>query len=170
MTDAQSGAPGAHRTGAAVDETPTDRDSGEESPDGSAAAGSLTDVLPGLDTDPNGGPGTTRIADKAVEKIAQHSVDNVDRASGAARHVLGVKVGSLDEDTPARVHATVDGDLVSVAVSMAVRWPESVRQVTRQARTAITQDVTRLTGMRVAEVDITVPELLRVAPQPAGPR
>ena len=157
--------PGAHRATAGTEDTPA----GDRFPSGGAPA-DLTAVLPGLADDPAGGPGTTRIEDKAVEKITQQSVDNVDRASGAARHLLGVKVGSLDEDTPARVHATVDGDLVSVTVSMAVRWPDSVREVTRQARKQITDDVVRFTGMRVAEVDITVPELLQVRPQPRGLR
>jgi uncharacterized alkaline shock family protein YloU len=74
-----------------------------------------------------------------------------------------VKVGSLTEDTPARVDATVDGELATVQVSMAVRWPESVRQVTRQAREQITSDVARWTGLKVVHVDVSVPELLIVA-------
>jgi uncharacterized alkaline shock family protein YloU len=116
------------------------------------------------DTDvPGGGPGTTRIADKVVERIAQRAVDRLDRAAGSSRHVLGVRVGSLTEDTPARVDATVDGELATVQVSMAVRWPESVRQVTRQAREQITSDVARWTGLKVVHVDVSVPELLIVA-------
>ncbi len=157
VTAAVTGQPGAHRA-----RTPVQADA--------AAGRGVFEVDPDLADDPTGGPGTTRIEDKAVEKIAQQSVDDVDRASGAARHVLGVKVGSLNEDTPARVNARVDGDLVSVTVSMAVRWPSSVREVTRQARNQVTDDITRFTGMRVAEVDITVPELLQVHPQPRGLR
>lgn len=128
------------------------------------------EVLPELTRDPTGGPGVTRIAGTVVERVAQQSVDGVDRAAGAARQVLGVRVGSLGEDTPARVQAVVDGDLVRVRVSMAVRWPESVRRVTRQARAVIVDDLTRFTGLRVAEVDITVAELLRVPPRPVGVR
>lgn len=154
MSPAAGGRPGAHRA-------PTP---------GADTFAVSRELLPEVAEHPDGGPGTTRIAGKVVERLAQHSVDEVDRASGSARHLLGVKVGSLSADTPARVHADVDGDLVTVSVAMAVRWPESVRQVTRQARSRITDDVTRFTGLRVAEVDITVPELLRPQPKPAGVR
>lgn len=120
------------------------------------------------DAEPGGGPGRTRIAPKVVERLAQRTVEGLDRAFGSSRHLLGVKVGSLNEDTPARVNATVDGDLATVRVAMAVRWPNSVRQVTRQARQEIRADVTRFTGLRVAQVDITVPELLGAEAAPGG--
>lgn len=145
---------GAHR----APEPPTRADTAHD-PAGPNPAGPEP-AAPDLAADSGGGPGSTRIADRVVERIARRTVDGLDRASGSSRHVLGVKVGSLKEDTPARVDATVDGDVATVVVSMAVRWPASVRQVTRQARDQISRDVVRWTGLRVAHVDISVPELL----------
>lgn len=139
--------------------------------DGNGADGTAGDEVgtdEPRDAQPGGGPGTTRIAAKVVERLAQRSVDGLDRAFGSSRHLLGVKVGSLNEDTPARVNATVDGDLATVRVAMAVRWPDSVRQVTRQARDRIRADISRFTGLRVAHVDITVSELLGGDPGPEG--
>lgn len=104
--------------------------------------------------------GTTTIADRVVERIAAQAVAEVDRAAGATRQVLGVSLGSTDETTKARVSATVDGGIVSVHVVLAVRWPHPVREVTREVRDHVSEQVAQLTGLRVADVDIEVAELL----------
>jgi uncharacterized alkaline shock family protein YloU len=123
-----------------------------------------TGSLPDLD---GGGPGRTIVADRVVEKVAARAVAEVDNATGAPRHLLGVSLGSTTEGTRARVDATVDGGLVTVRVKMAVAWPNSVRQITRQVREHVTQKVEELTDLRVAEVDIEVGELLTRAHEPA---
>jgi uncharacterized alkaline shock family protein YloU len=104
--------------------------------------------------------GATSIADRVVEKIAAQAVAEVDCATGATRRVLGMGLGSASHTTPARVHAQVDGNLVTVEVSMSVVWPASVRSVTREVRRHVTDRVHELTGLRVAEVDIAVPTLV----------
>lgn len=104
--------------------------------------------------------GRTRIADRVVEKIAARAVAEVDSATGVARQVLGVRLGSASEDSRARVTADVDGGVVTVHASMAVRWPAPVREVTRQVRANVTDRVQSLTGLRVEYVDIDVPQLL----------
>lgn len=104
--------------------------------------------------------GTTTIADRVVERIAAQAVAEVDRAAGATRQLLGVSLGSADETTRARVSATVDGGIVSVFVVLAVIWPHPVREVTRKVRDHVSARVQDLTGLRVADVDIEVAELL----------
>jgi uncharacterized alkaline shock family protein YloU len=106
------------------------------------------------------GRGRTRIADRVVEKVASQAVAEVDNATGVARRVLGVNLGSAGPDSQARVDAEIDGSVVTIRVSMAVRWPASVRTVTRQVRTHVTGRVRDLTGLHVAYVDVTVPVLL----------
>ncbi len=106
-----------------------------------------------------GDRGRTRIADRVVEKIAARAVAEVDRATGTPRQVLGVRLGSTGSDTPARVDADVDGGVVTVAVSMAVRWPAPIREVARQVRGHVTERLEALTGLEVAHVDIEVPTL-----------
>lgn len=104
--------------------------------------------------------GRTRIADRVVEKIAARAVAEVDQATGVPRQVLGVRLGTTGPDTRARVDADIDGGVVTVRVSMAVRWPAPVRAVTRQVRGHVTERLQTLTGLRVEQVDIDVPTLL----------
>lgn len=104
--------------------------------------------------------GRTRIADRVVEKIAARAVAEVDNATGVARKVLGVRLGSAGPDSSANVSADVDGGVVAVKAVMSVRWPAPVRTVTRQVRTNVTDRVQNLTGLRVQYVDIEVATLL----------
>ncbi len=114
-----------------------------------------------------GGPGRTTIADRVVERIAARAVAEVDRATGVPRQLLGVALGSTDENTPARVSADVDGGIVSVHVMLAVIWPNPVRAVTRQVREHVITRVEHLTGLRVADVDVEVSQLLTATAAPA---
>ncbi len=104
--------------------------------------------------------GRLTIADRVVEKVAARAVAEVDRATGAPRTVLGQTVGRATEDTPARTSAQVDGDIVTVTVSMSVAWPAPVRDVTAEVRRRVVQRIGELVGLHVAEVDIDVPTLL----------
>lgn len=114
-----------------------------------------------------GGPGRTTIADRVVERIAAQAVSEVDSATGVVRHVLGVALGTTTEDTKARVAADVDGGIVFVRVDLAVVWPSAVRTVTREVREHVIWRVQRLTGLRVADVDVEVSEILTETAQPA---
>lgn len=114
--------------------------------------------------------GITTIADRVIEQIVAQAVAEVDRATGSARQVLGVSLGSTDESTRARVSASVDGGIVSVHVVLAVRWPHPVREVTREVREHVTATVARLAGLRVADVDIEVTELLTATSPPSRVR
>lgn len=118
--------------------------------------------LPVADRDPGSAAerGRTRIADRVVEKIAARAVAEVDNATGVARQLLGVRLGSPGPGSAARVDAEVDGGVVTVRAAMAVRWPAPVRAVTRQVRTHVTERVESLTGLRVEQVDIDVTTLL----------
>ncbi len=104
--------------------------------------------------------GGLTIADRVVEKVAAQAVTEVDRATGTPRTVLGQALGRATEDSPARTSALVDGDLVTVTVSMSVHWPAPVREVTAQVRRRVVERVQELTGLQVVEVDIDVPTLL----------
>ena len=104
--------------------------------------------------------GRTRIADRVVEKIAARAVAEVDNATGVARSVLGVRLGSANATSTANVSATVDGGVVEVKAVMSVQWPAPVRAVTRRVRTNVTDRVQNLTGLQVQYVDIEVTTLL----------
>ena len=104
--------------------------------------------------------GTLVIADRVVQKIAAQAVTEVDLATGAPRTLLGKRLTKADPDARARAQAHVDGDLVTLTVTLAVQWPAPVRQVAEQARRHLTQQIHDLTGLTVAEVDIDVPTLI----------
>ena len=104
--------------------------------------------------------GSLRIADRVVEKVAARAVTEVDLATGAPRTVLGLRMSAPDPDAPARADARVDGQVVSVRVTLAVRWPAPVRQVAQQVRSHLTSRINALTGLQVAEVDVDVPTLI----------
>ena len=95
-----------------------------------------------------------------MERIAARAVAEVDNATGVARRVLGVRLGSAGPDSAAKVSADVDGGVVAVNAVMSVRWPAPVRTVTRQVRTNVTDRIQELTGLKVQYVDIEVSTLL----------
>lgn len=113
--------------------------------------------------------GVTVIRDRVVERIAARVVSELDLATGAPPELLGMRVGPVRAGSPARVDATVSGDLVGVRIAMSVRWPAPVRRVTRNVRRQVTERLARLTGLRVGWVDIDVTALPgRALPERSG--
>jgi uncharacterized alkaline shock family protein YloU len=100
--------------------------------------------------------GSLTIADRCVERVAGHAVTFVDGVSAAPRRVLGVAVGGARPDQGASVDARVDGSTATVDASIAIGWPASVRAVTALLRRRVRDDVERITGVRVAHIDIDV--------------
>jgi uncharacterized alkaline shock family protein YloU len=100
--------------------------------------------------------GSLTVADRVVERVAGHAVTLVDGASAAPRRVLGVSVGEARDDREASVDARVDGHTATISTSVAIGWPASVREVAARLRRRVRDDVERLTGARVAHVDIDV--------------
>ena len=110
--------------------------------------------------------GSLTVADRVVERVAGHAVTLVDGASAAPRRVLGVSVGGPRPDQEASVDARVDGSTATVDASVAIGWPASVVAVSDQLRRRVREDVERITGVRVAHVDIDVVSLVAPAARP----
>jgi len=122
-----------------------------------------TDALPDLPEPAS--RGTTTVSSQVVSKLAVVVVSEVDRAAGAPRAVLGQNLGAAKDDAAARATATVDGQVARVKLSMAVRYPTSVRDVAATVRREVMARVQGLTGLSVAQVDIDVSALITVAPR-----
>jgi len=123
-------------------------------PDGPRHSAGTADVLPAL-----GDPaerGALTVADKVVERVAGYAVTQVDGVSAAPRRVLGVTVGEPRDDKEASVTARVDGHTATIQTSVAIAWPASAREVAGRLRSRVRDDVERMTGMRVAHVDVDV--------------
>jgi uncharacterized alkaline shock family protein YloU len=103
--------------------------------------------------------GRTDIAERVVERIAQQVVLEAEHASGAARRLLGVALGSDDDaDTP-QVTVSIDGQLTTIQLTMCVAYPMPVRRVTRQVRQDVIDRIGYLTGLEVRHVDISITRL-----------
>ncbi len=103
--------------------------------------------------------GVLTISDSTVERIAAHTVTEVDGVGGAASRVLGVAVGSEDLDNSAKVTAKVTGDTATLDVRISITYPMSVSRTTENARRHLMRRIEELTGLTVSQVDITVTAL-----------
>jgi uncharacterized alkaline shock family protein YloU len=112
--------------------------------------------------------GRTEIADRVLAKIADRAVTEIEDAGGAARRVLGIRLGRDSMETTPCVTAKVDGGLAMLRMRISVAYPAPVREVTRRLRELIRTRVGELTGLDVREVDIEVARLL--ATEQAGRR
>jgi Asp23 family, cell envelope-related function len=108
-----------------------------------------------------------------VAKLASRAVFEVPDAGAATPRVfgrtvpgaghLGIRETSLT--TAPKASADVDGAVARVEVTISVRWPMSIRQVTDQVRDHLRERLHTLTGLTVAEVRVTVTNLVTdVAP------
>lgn len=112
--------------------------------------------------------GRTEIADRVLERIAARALGEVDQAAGAARRVLGVRLGQDCAATAPRVTARVDGGLATLQMRISVVYPAPIREVTRRLREHVRTRVTALTGLDVRQVDIDIARLIQ--PGQAGGR
>lgn len=111
--------------------------------------------------------GSLSVADRIVERVAGHAVSQVEAAMAAPRRVLGVNVGVARPQESAHVHARVYGEVATVEATIAVHWPASVRSVSDAVRDRVREDVARITGVRVEQVDI---EVVSMSVPAAAPR
>ncbi|WP_375490176.1 Asp23/Gls24 family envelope stress response protein [uncultured Jatrophihabitans sp.] len=114
--------------------------------------------------------GAVTIADRVVAKIVTRAVSEVPDAGSATRRILGRPasvhgLGSGQLGEAPKVSVDVDLSVTSVEVTISVRWPASVPEVTSAVRERIVHRLAELTGLTVADVRIHVSELLtRTAP------
>jgi uncharacterized alkaline shock family protein YloU len=124
------------------------------------AAGESLPELPGAED-----RGSLTIAEKVVERVAGYAVTRVEGASAAPRRVLGVNVGETRPDSEASVDARVEGRTAVVSATVAITWPHPVRTVAARLRQQVRDDVRRMTGVEVAQIDFDVVAL----PTPTAP-
>ncbi len=122
--------------------------------------------------------GAIIISDSAVQDMAVLAAAEIPDAGGAAPRVLGravpgsgthgVRPASLT--APPKARARVDGSIVTLDLSMSVRWPASVPEVTNAVRDHVRARVSELTGLTVHEISISVTALVTGTPADARVR
>jgi uncharacterized alkaline shock family protein YloU len=118
--------------------------------------------------------GMISINDRVVEKMAARAAAEIPDAGAAAPRVLGRSVtgpaalGARPTSLTAlpKSSADVDGSTVILDLSISVRWPASVPEVTSAVREHLRSRVHELTGLTVTEVTISVTDLVTRLPGP----
>lgn len=109
--------------------------------------------------------GTLVIADRVVQRLAEHAalgVDAVVRQQGAVGAVLGTSTTDLlgiGNDLP---QASVDaaGNARRLSLVVALEWPCAVTRVCQEVRAAVADELEEYTGDRPIRVDVTVRRLI----------
>lgn len=112
-------------------------------------------------------PGSIRIADAVVAKLAARAALEIPDAGGAAPRAFGRRLpgagrlGIRKTGLSVLPHASaqVDGQLAFISLVVSVRWPANVTQVTAAVRAHVRDRVQALTGLTVTTVDIDVTAL-----------
>jgi uncharacterized alkaline shock family protein YloU len=118
--------------------------------------------------------GMISINERVVEKMAARAAAEIPDAGAAAPRVLGRSVtgaaalGARPTSLTAlpKSSADVDGSTVILDLSISVRWPSSVPEVTSAVREHLRSRVNELTGLTVTEVVISVTDLATRLPGP----
>jgi uncharacterized alkaline shock family protein YloU len=114
--------------------------------------------------------GRTTIATRVVEKVAAQAAIEVDAATGPPRRLFGAILGAPRADARARASAKIDETRVTLTMSIAVQYPEPVREVAARVRRNVSTRIARYCGMQVLHIDVTVPALVVERPPPRAKR
>lgn len=136
--------------------TKSSTSSSSTSSTGSSGSGSLAR----LETD----KGVTSISEDVVGKIAAiaaREVEGVESLGGSISGALGNVVGRIrgDEHKTTGVGVEVGARQAAVDVSMTVRYPASIMDVTGAVRQNVIDRIESMTGLEVVEVNIAVNDL-----------
>ncbi|MEV0675778.1 Asp23/Gls24 family envelope stress response protein [Actinosynnema sp. NPDC050436] len=94
---------------------------------------------------------------------------SLDIHSSVLRKIAGRAVALVSGTQPeSSVKVREDSDSVDVDVRLALRYPADVRQAAESVRRSVTDEVERLTGYHVRDVDVTVAALRLPTPSRVG--
>jgi uncharacterized alkaline shock family protein YloU len=118
--------------------------------------------------------GTISINDRVVEKMAARAAIEIPDAGAAASRFMGRSMAGASAlgarqtslDGLPKTSADVDGSRVILDLSISVRWPASVPEVSDAVREHVRSRVGELTGLIVTEVSISVTALVTQLPAP----
>ena len=110
------------------------------------------------------------LKDRVVSRIASRAAGEVDGVGSAAPRLLGVALTAPGMDRLGRrgdnlqalpaVTAQVDGTRVFLTVTASVAYPRPLQDTAQQIRDRVTERLSELTGLDVAEVDVHVTALV----------
>lgn len=95
--------------------------------------------------------GGLTIADKVVERTAGQILKDLPGVGGTSAGLFGIGANS----SPA-VDVTLSGRSCTLAVDVGLSYPTPIAEATDRVRTTLSNEVERLTGVTVRQVDIAV--------------
>ena len=117
-------------------------------------------LFPAENTGPGTDParrGSLSVHPRVVDKIARRAVADVPgvatETAGALDQVLGRRLPSVDTD--------LAGRRARLTIEIAIGWPQSAGDVAAAVRSRVAQQVSRLIGIDVDAVDVTVARVSR---------
>lgn len=117
--------------------------------------------------------GAVTLAERVVAKIVSHAVTEVPDAGSAKPRILGRAIGTgvpgvrqTQLGGQPKVSVDVDLSVASIEVSISVRWPASVPEVSAAVRARIIARLTELTGLTVTDVRVHVTDLVTALAAP----
>lgn len=103
--------------------------------------------------------GRLTVKEAAVEKTASYIAEQLDGISATNMLSLpGLNSGAGDRKRP-KVDVEISGNIAGITVQLALPYPAPMRDLTERARTQITTEVQRLTGVSVSWVDVRITQL-----------
>ena len=122
---------------------------------------------PGAELDPAHDPGrrgSLLIKDRAVQRIAEAAALSVTGVAPADKSTNVVNA-ALGRAYP-RVDCDVAGGRVRAELEIVAVWPTPAPQLAGQVRDTVTEQLTRLAGLTVDAVDVTIANVIRVQAVP----
>ena len=113
--------------------------------------------------------GATIIAAGVFERIAARAAAEVPGVEGAVQTGAG-RFLPWTTGSPAEASVDVDHDAMVLDLTFNVAYPQPVHQVTERVRHRVRERLAALTGRRVQEINITVPDLVRPERRPTRVR
>ena len=123
--------------------------------------------------EPDTGPsvaGQIVLADRVVRRIASRAASEIAGVGSAAPRLLGLpltapgldRLGRRTDDLTAlpTVVAHVEGQRVFLTVTVSVAYPRPLQDTAAQIRHRISERLTELTGLQVAQVDVHISALV----------
>src|SRR5919202_4705125 len=108
--------------------------------------------------------GSTDIKDNVVSKIAGMAaaeVEGIRMGGSASRAAGGILEGVTGSRSPSRgVSAEVGRIETAIDVTMGVEYGRNILRLAERVRNKITERVENLTGLRVAELNVTVSDII----------
>jgi uncharacterized alkaline shock family protein YloU len=113
--------------------------------------------------------GSTTIASHVVAKIVQRAAAEVPGVEGVEqsgfRRLISL-IGRGEAEPHVDAQADVDSETAVVKLTISVRYPLPLRQMSEKVRHHVSARTEELTGLRLAEVDIVVAALPIAGSQP----